>query len=120
MQSLFANSKLILMNSFNKTEATVFSCRLCFLRAFPFISLILLFIVVVDNGVFNAFVLSTLTVFTKVFYVVVFSPTIKIPCILLVRNGYILHVNHIKAVKPTPVNMRNCLMFKFYRSNDLV
>ena len=29
----------VLMNSFNKTEAAVFSCRLCFLRAFPFISL---------------------------------------------------------------------------------
>jgi len=28
------------MNSFNKTAAAVFSCRLCFLRAFPFISLI--------------------------------------------------------------------------------
>ena len=27
------------MKSFNKTEAAVFSCRLCFLRAFPFISL---------------------------------------------------------------------------------
>ena len=33
---------LPLMNSFNKTEAAVFSCRLCFLRAFPFISLMLL------------------------------------------------------------------------------
>jgi len=32
---------LLLMNSFNKTEAVVFSCRLCFLRAFPFVSLIL-------------------------------------------------------------------------------
>ena len=32
---------LLLMNSFNKTEAAVFSCRLCFLRAFPFISLFL-------------------------------------------------------------------------------
>ena len=31
---------LLLMNSFNKTEAAVFSCRLCFLRAIPFISLI--------------------------------------------------------------------------------
>ena len=31
---------LQLMNSFNKTEAAVFSCRLCLLRAFPFISLI--------------------------------------------------------------------------------
>ena len=31
---------LPLMNSFNKTEAAVFSCRLCFLSAFPFISLI--------------------------------------------------------------------------------
>jgi len=29
----------LLMNSFNKTEAAVFSCRLCFLRAFPYISL---------------------------------------------------------------------------------
>jgi len=28
-----------LMNSFNKTEVTNFPCRLCFLRAFPFISL---------------------------------------------------------------------------------
>ena len=33
---------LSLMNSFNKTEAAVFSCRLCFLRAFPFISLIII------------------------------------------------------------------------------
>jgi len=33
---------LLLMNNFNKTEAAVFSCRLCFLGAFPFISLILL------------------------------------------------------------------------------
>jgi len=32
---------LPLMNSFNKTEAAVFSCRLCFLRAFPFISFII-------------------------------------------------------------------------------
>ena len=31
----------LLINSFNKTEAAVFSCRLGFLRAFPFISLIL-------------------------------------------------------------------------------
>jgi len=30
---------LLLMNGFNKTEAAVFSCRLCFLRAFPLISL---------------------------------------------------------------------------------
>ena len=31
---------LLLMNSFNKTEAAVSSCRLCFLRADPFISLL--------------------------------------------------------------------------------
>jgi len=31
------NHSLLLMNSFNKTEAVVFSCRLCFLRAFHFI-----------------------------------------------------------------------------------
>ena len=31
-----------LMNSFNKTEAAVFSCRLCFLMAFTFISLIVI------------------------------------------------------------------------------
>ena len=30
---------LPLINSFNKTETAVFSCRLCFLGAFPFISL---------------------------------------------------------------------------------
>ena len=30
------------MNIVNKTEAAVFSCRLCFLRAFPFISFLLL------------------------------------------------------------------------------
>jgi len=29
----------VLMKGFNKTEAAVFSCRLCFLRAFVFISL---------------------------------------------------------------------------------
>jgi len=33
-------SYFTLMNSFNKTEAAVLSCRLCFLRAFPFISFI--------------------------------------------------------------------------------
>ena len=33
---------LLLMNSFNKTEAAVFLCRLCFLRDFPFIILIFL------------------------------------------------------------------------------
>ena len=32
---------LLLMNGFNKTDAAVFSCRICFLRAFLFISLIL-------------------------------------------------------------------------------
>ena len=32
---------LLLMNSFNKTEAAVFSCRLCFLKPFFFISLII-------------------------------------------------------------------------------
>jgi len=29
-------SFIILMNGFNKTEAAVFSCRLCFLKGFPF------------------------------------------------------------------------------------
>ena len=38
--SVVWHHSLLLMNSFNKTEAAVFSCRLCFLRAFPFISLI--------------------------------------------------------------------------------
>ena len=37
--SVVWHHSLPLMNSFNKTEAVVFSCRLCFLRAFPFISL---------------------------------------------------------------------------------
>jgi len=39
--SVVWHHSLLLMNSFNKTEAAVFSCRLCFLRAFPFISLVL-------------------------------------------------------------------------------
>ena len=38
--SVVWHHSLLLMNSFNKSEAAVFSCRLCFLRAFPFISLI--------------------------------------------------------------------------------
>jgi len=40
--SVVWHHSLLLMNDFSKTEAAVFSCRLCFLRAFPFISLILL------------------------------------------------------------------------------
>ena len=39
--SVVWHHSLPLMNSFNKTEAAVFSCRLCFLRAFPFISSII-------------------------------------------------------------------------------
>ena len=39
--SVVWHHSLLLMNSFNKTVAAVFSCRLCFLRAFPFISLII-------------------------------------------------------------------------------
>jgi len=31
----------LLMNSFNITEAAIFSCRLCFPRAFPFISFVI-------------------------------------------------------------------------------
>jgi len=40
--SVVWHQSLLLMNGFNKTDAAVFSCRLCFLRAFPFIILILL------------------------------------------------------------------------------
>ena len=36
INNLFCAEKHV--NSFNKTEAAVFSCRLCFLRAFPFIT----------------------------------------------------------------------------------
>ena len=36
--SMVWHHSLLLMNSFNKTEAAVFSFRLCFLRAFPFVS----------------------------------------------------------------------------------
>jgi len=36
-------NKTILMNGFNKTKAAVFSCRLCFLRAFTSISFIFSF-----------------------------------------------------------------------------
>ena len=37
--SVVWHRSLLLMNGFNKTEYDVFSCRLCFLRAYPFISL---------------------------------------------------------------------------------
>ena len=36
----FFQMRLFGMNSFNKIEAAVFPCRLCFLGAFPFMSLI--------------------------------------------------------------------------------
>ena len=36
--SVVWHHSLLLMNGFNKTEAAVFSCKLCFLRAFPFFS----------------------------------------------------------------------------------
>ena len=36
--SVVQHHSILLMNSFNKTEAAVFSCKLCFLGAFPFIS----------------------------------------------------------------------------------
>ena len=39
--SVVWHNSILLMNSFNKTKAAVFSCRLCFLRAFLFISLII-------------------------------------------------------------------------------
>ena len=38
--SVVWHHSLLLMNSFNKTEAAVFSCKLCFLRAFAFIGLL--------------------------------------------------------------------------------
>ena len=38
--SVVWHHSFLLINSFNKTEAAVFSCRLCFLGAFPFISLV--------------------------------------------------------------------------------
>jgi len=39
--SVVWHHSLLLINGFDKTEAAVFSCRLCFLRAFHFISLLL-------------------------------------------------------------------------------
>ena len=42
---------LPLMNILNKTEAAIFHCRLCFLRAFPFISFIYYFIIIFIFGV---------------------------------------------------------------------
>ena len=42
VETVKRHHSLLLMNSFNKTEAAVFSCRLCFLMAFPFISLSLI------------------------------------------------------------------------------
>jgi len=39
--SVVWHHSLLLMNSFNKTAAAVFSYRICFLRAFPFMSFII-------------------------------------------------------------------------------
>jgi len=44
---------LLLMNGFKKTEASVFSCRLCFLRAFPVISLIVFKNTFMDHCIFH-------------------------------------------------------------------
>jgi len=44
---------LPLMNSFNKTEAAFFSCRLFFLRAFSFISLIVFISILYVCGIFK-------------------------------------------------------------------
>ena len=44
--SVVGHLLLPLMNSFNKTEAAIFPWRLCFLRGFPFISLIIIFPVI--------------------------------------------------------------------------
>jgi len=40
--SVVWHHSFLLMNGFNKTEAAVFLCRLCFLRAFSFVGLVLL------------------------------------------------------------------------------
>jgi len=45
---------LPLMNSFNKTEAAVFSCRLCFLGAFPFISLLWVEVYVSESDILGS------------------------------------------------------------------
>ena len=39
--SVVWHHSLLVMNGFNKTDAAVFSCRLCFLGVFPIISLLL-------------------------------------------------------------------------------
>jgi len=57
--SVVWHHSLLLMNSFDKPEADVFSCRLCFLRAFPFISLIkyqiFLFVLVTFQKLLNMY-----------------------------------------------------------------
>jgi len=46
---------LLLINSFNKTEAAVFSCRLCFQRVFLFISFIYTYVILFVNRTFQIF-----------------------------------------------------------------
>ena len=63
--SVVLHHSLLLMNSFNKTEAAVFSCRLCFLRAFLFISLIFsnrLQVNFVSMPITNLLVIDTLNI----------------------------------------------------------
>ena len=63
--SVVWHHSLLLMNGFNKTEAAVFSCRLCFLGAFPFINLIMISMIFRISYVFIIFsVFQTLKHYT--------------------------------------------------------
>ena len=75
------------MNSFNKTEAAVFSCRLCFLRAFPFISL-LLYLLYVIRGLFCVFFRHyyySYTLFTALPVIIIDRSRVNVPAQL--HNG---------------------------------
>jgi len=81
---------LLLMNSFKKTEAAVFSCRLCFLRAFPLISLIC--------SCFHFKSLWWVTTFyfaPKILHIVrsVYTCTYLLP-ITIKGGGHLVHINN--------------------------
>ena len=58
LASVVWHLSLPLMNTFNKTETAIFPCRLCFLRAFPFISLPECIQVVVMYGLGTTFLFT--------------------------------------------------------------
>jgi len=88
IQACLTYINIILLYSFNKTGAAVFSCRLCFLRAFPFISFIIVFVLVAF--IWNVYA-CIIILLCGVFFFLECLPILKTyNCVLCLCNKYIL------------------------------